>query len=316
MSTTTTTQPTQQRMLADEEFESLPTGGDPAKEQTGRARDGSRHRWYSSVIARVLLIGLSLLFLLPLYWMIASALKSGHELSLYPPTWFPQNIHWENFTNAVNAMPFWSFFRNTAVITIMSVIFAVVSNFIVAYGFSCIQWKGRDKLFYIVLATLFIPFPVTLIPMFDLYANLGWVNTWLPLIVPNLFASAFYTFLLRQFLLQIPKDMLDAARLDGANEWRIAWRLVFPTAIPALTAVAIFSEVGAWNDFMGPLIYLQDVNVQTLSIGLQTFRQTNQQDIQFNELMAASFLVIAPLIILFFVFQRFFLKGITLGGFK
>ncbi|WP_246142265.1 carbohydrate ABC transporter permease [Lacisediminihabitans profunda] len=288
----------------------------PKREEVGRARDGSRQKWYSSAIARILMIGLSLLFLLPLYWMIASALKSGQELSHYPPTWFPQEFHWENFVNAVNAMPFWSFFRNTAVITVLSVIFSVVSNFIVAYGFACLEWKGRDRVFYIVLATLFIPFPVTLIPMFDLYANLGWVNTWLPLIVPNLFASAFFVFLLRQFLLQIPKDMLDAARLDAASEWAIAWRLVFPTALPALTAVGIFSAVGAWNDFMGPLIYLQDVNVQTLSIGLQAFRQTNQQDIQFNELMAASVLVIAPLIILFFVFQRYFLKGITLGGFK
>jgi multiple sugar transport system permease protein len=288
----------------------------PTTEEIGRARDGSRQKWFSSVIARVLMIGLSLLFLLPLYWMVISALKSGEELAQYPPTWFPQELHFENFANAVNAMPFWNFFKNTAIITALSVLFAVVSNFIVAYGFSCLEWKGRDKVFYVVLATLFIPFPVTLIPMFDLYANLGWVNTWLPLIVPNMFASAFFTFLLRQFLLQIPRDMLDAARLDGASEWSIVWRLVFPTALPALTAVAIFAAVGAWNDFMGPLIYLQDVDLQTLSIGLQTFRQTNAQDIQFNELMAASFLVILPLVILFFIFQRYFLKGITLGGFK
>jgi multiple sugar transport system permease protein len=125
-----------------------------------------------------------------------------------------------------------------------------------------------------------------------------------------------YTFLLRQFLLQIPRDMLNAARVDGAGEWKIAWRLVFPNALPALTAVAIFAAVGAWNDFMGPLIYLQDETVQTLSIGMQSFRQTESEDIQFNQLMAASVLVILPLVILFFVFQRYFIRGISLGGFK
>lgn len=284
--------------------------------QTGLAKDGSRQRWYTSLIARVLMIALSCLFLLPLYWMIISALKGEAELAQYPPTFFPAELRWQNFVDAVNAMPFARFFVNTAAITIMSVLFSVVSSFVVAYGFGCLEWRGRDKLFYVVIATMFLPFPVTLIPMFDLYANLGWVNTWAPLVVPHLFAGAFYTFLLRQFLLQIPRDMLNAARVDGAGEWKIAWRLVFPNALPALTAVAIFAAVGAWNDFMGPLIYLQDENVQTLSIGMQSFRQTESEDIQFNQLMAASFLVILPLVILFFVFQRYFIRGISLGGFK
>lgn len=282
----------------------------------GRRADGSRQRWYSSITARVFLIALSLLFLLPLYWMIASALKGNEEMAMFPPSLWPETPLWENFSAAVNVMPFWLFFRNTTVITVASVLLAVLANFIVAYGFACIEWRGRDRLFYILLATLFLPFPVTLIPMFDLWANLGLVNTWAPLILPNMFASAFYTFLLRQFLMQVPKDMLSAARVDGASEWRIAWRIVFPSALPALTAVGIFAAVGAWNDFMGPLIYLQETDVQTLSIGMQMFRMTNSEDIQFNLLMAASFLVILPLIILFFIFQRFFIRGITIGGFK
>ncbi len=282
----------------------------------GRRADGTRAKWYSSVISRVILIGLSLLFLVPLYWMVISALKSGQELAEFPPTLWPRELNWSNFADAVSVMPFWLFFRNSAIITISSVVLAVLSNFIVAYGFACIDWRGRDKVFYIVIATLFLPFPVTLIPMFDLWANLGLVNTWAPLIVPNMFAAAFYTFLLRQFLKQTPRDMLDAARVDGAREWRIAWRVVFPQARPALTAVGIFAAVGAWNDFMGPLIYLQDTDVQTLSIGMQMFRQTHTEDIQFNLLMAASFLVILPLLVLFFIFQRYFIRGITIGGFK
>jgi len=186
---------------------------------------------------------------------------------------------------------------------------------IVAYGFACIEWRGRDKVFYIVLATLFIPFPIAIIPTFDLFAWLGWINTFLPLVVPNFFASAFFVFLLRQFLLQVPRDNLDAARIDGASEWRILWQIVFPLARPAIAAVAIFAAVGAWNDFLGPLLYLQDQSLQTLSIGIQSFRQANQ-DVQVNLLMAASVMIVAPLIVLFFCFQNFFIRGITLGSFK
>ncbi|KQO64758.1 carbohydrate ABC transporter permease [Curtobacterium sp. Leaf261] len=284
--------------------------------EKSRNADGSIRSIWSSVIARVVLIAMSLLFLIPIYWMIISALKGNQELGQFPATWFPNWIDWSNFGKAINAMPFFTFFRNTVIITALVTVFSMVSNFVIAYGFSCIEWRGRDKLFYVVLATLFIPFPVTLIPMFDLYARLGWINTFLPLVVPSLFGSAFYIFLLRQFLLQIPKDLLDAARMDGASEWRVLWRIVFPSAKPALVTVGIFAAVGAWNDFLGPLIYLQDQNVQTLSIGLQVFRLNNTQDFQFNQLMAAAVMIIAPLVVLFFVFQRTFLKGIQIGSFK
>jgi multiple sugar transport system permease protein len=282
----------------------------------GRNADGSRQGPVGQWVSRIVMLIVLLLFSLPLYWMLISALKTPEELAQFPPTLFPTEFRWQNFSDAVTVMPFWTFFRNSAIITILVVVFSVVSNFIVAYGFACIDWPGRNKVFFIVLATLFLPFPVTLIPMFDMWAGLGFVNTWVPLIVPALFAGGFFTFLLRQFMLQTPRDMLDAARVDGANEWSIAWRIVFPTARPAVTVIAIFSAVGTWNDFMGPLIYLQDQSKQTLSIGMQVFRSVNSQDIQFNLLMAASFLVLLPLVILFFMFQRYFISGITLGGFK
>ncbi|QQD77720.1 carbohydrate ABC transporter permease [Curtobacterium sp. YC1] len=259
---------------------------------------------------------MSVLFLVPIYWMVISALKGNTELGAFPATWYPHWLDWGNFAQAVQAMPFLTFFRNTLVITALVTVFSVLSNLVIAYGFACIEWRGRDRLFYVVLATLFIPFPVTLIPMFDLYARLGWINTFLPLVVPAMFGSAFYTFLLRQFLLQVPKDLLDAARMDGASEWRILWTIVFPQARAALVTVGIFAAVGAWNDFLGPLIYLQDQDVQTLSIGLQVFRLTNSEDFQFNQLMAASVLIILPLVVLFFVFQRTFLKGVQIGSFK
>ncbi|SOC87061.1 carbohydrate ABC transporter membrane protein 2, CUT1 family (TC 3.A.1.1.-) [Curtobacterium sp. 314Chir4.1] len=284
--------------------------------ERSRNADGSIRSPWSSVLARVVLIAMSLLFLVPIYWMVISALKGNSELGAFPPTWFPQWLDWSNFADAVNAMPFFTFFRNTVIITVCVTLFSMVSNLVIAYGFACLEWRGRDRLFYVVLATLFIPFPVTLIPMFDLYARLGWINTFLPLIVPSLFGSAFYVFLLRQFLLQIPKDLLNAARMDGASEWGILWRIVFPQARAALVTVGIFAAVGAWNDFLGPLIYLQDENVQTLSIGLQIFRLNNSQDFQFNQLMAASVLIILPLVVLFFVFQRTFIKGVQIGSFK
>jgi multiple sugar transport system permease protein len=302
----------------------IPTGTPPAgntpviksRSNYGRNPDGSRQKGASAWVSRLVMLAILVLFSLPMYWMIISALKGPEELALVPPTLFPQEFHWSNFRDATTVMPFWLFFRNSAIITISVVVFSVISNFIVAYGFSCIDWPGRNKVFFIVLATLFLPFPVTLIPMFDMWAALGFVNTWVPLILPALFAGGFFTFLLRQFMLQTPRDMLDAARVDGASEWSIAWRIVFPTARPALTVVAIFAAVGTWNDFMGPLIYLQDTDKQTLSIGMQVFRSVNAQDVPFNLLMAASFLVLLPLVILFFVFQRYFISGISLGGFK
>ena len=282
----------------------------------GRNADGSRPTAVSAWISRLVMLLILVLFSLPVYWMIISALKTPEELAQFPPTLFPTELRWENFSDAVTVMPFWTFFRNSAIITISVVVFSVISNFIVAYGFACIEWPGRNKVFFIVLATLFLPFPVTLIPMFDMWAGLGFVNTWVPLIAPALFAGGFFTFLLRQFMLQTPRDMLDAARVDGASEWSIAWRIVFPTARPAVTVIAIFAAVGTWNDFMGPLIYLQDEDKQTLSIGMEVFRSVNSQDVQFNLLMAASFLVLLPLVILFFIFQRYFVSGISLGGFK
>ncbi len=275
-----------------------------------RQRNAIAFRWTRKHIGvRILLISISLLYLIPFYWMFNTALKSNPELAIIPPTLLPSSWEWNNFGKALTTIPFLHYFLNTIIYTTLVVIGSVCSNLIVAYGFSCIEWPGRDLVFYLVLITIFIPFPIAIIPLFDLFAWLHWINTLLPLIVPAFLGSAFYIFLLRQFLLQLPKDLLDAARIDGASEWRILWLVVMPMARPALAVVAILSGIAAWNDFMGPLIYLQDDNMHTLSIGLQVFRSTH--DVQFNLLMAASIMVILPIIILFFLCQRFFIEGIT-----
>jgi multiple sugar transport system permease protein len=286
----------------------------PGNHLLRRKRGMAIQKTWDQVGVRLFLIVMSVIFLIPVYWMIATSLKSNPELVKTPPTLVPEAWAWDNFIQAVNTIPFGTYLWNSVCITVLSVVGAVLSNLIAAYGFSCIQWPGRDKVFYLVLATIFIPFPLAIIPQFDLFAWLHWINTYLPLVVPHFFASAFYVFLLRQFLLQTPADMLDAARIDGASEWRIMWQVVVPTARPALAVVAIFTAVGAWNDFLGPLVYLQDDSLQTLSIGLQAFRTTH--DVQFNLLMAASFLVILPVVVLFFAFQRFFVRGITMGSIR
>jgi multiple sugar transport system permease protein len=271
-----------------------------------------------TVAARVVLILVAIAFLMPLYWMVATALKTNQELTAFPPTLIPEAPKWGNFVDAVNYIPFGRYFVNTVVITLFSALGAVFSSLVVAYGFSHIDWRGRDFLFYVVIASIFIPVPVTIVPLFILFAKLEWINTFLPLIVPMWFGALFpgplYIFLLRQYLLQIPRELTDAARIDGAGEWQVLRHIVLPLARPALAVVAIFASVYAWNDFLPPLIYLQDEDKYTLAIGLQFYRSF--YDVEFNLLMAASTLVVLPLVVLFLIFQKQFIEGATLGSVK
>lgn len=285
------------------------------------ARHQADERWLwlakqfrSRVLPRVILIVMCALYILPFYWMVTLALKSNAELVLQPPTLFPHHLEWVNFKDAFTTIPFARFFKNTAIITILSVTGSIISNTLIAYGFSRVHWPGRDKVFFIVLATVFVPFPVILVALFDIFAKLGWINTFLPLVVPLFFGNAFYIFLMRQFMLQLPQEVSDAAKIDGAGEFRIFAQIVLPQALPAIAVIAIISAVNAWNDFLGPLIYLQDDAKYTLSIGLQYFRSAH--DIQYNLLMAASVMVVLPVVVLFFFFQRAFIEGISVGSIK
>jgi multiple sugar transport system permease protein len=270
------------------------------------------------IAARVVLILIAVAFLMPLYWMVVTALKGNEELTAFPPTLLPEVPRWGNFVDAVNYIPFGRYFVNTIVITLFSALGAVLSSLVVAYGFSHIDWRGRDLIFYIVVASIFIPVPVTIVPLFILFAKLEWINTFLPLIVPMwlpaLFPGPLYIFLMRQYLLQIPRELTDAARIDGAGEWQVLRHIVLPLARPALAVVAIFASVYAWNDFLPPLIYLQDEDKYTLAIGLQFYRSF--YDVEFNLLMAASTLVVLPLVMLFLIFQKQFIEGATLGSLK
>ena len=289
-----------------------------------------RNQFNRQVLPRIVLILMSAVFLLPLYWMLSVALKSNAELSAYPPTFLPQEFRWSNFADAVDIFPFWQYLRNTSIITLLTVIGAVISNPIIAYGFSRIPWPGRDKVFYLVLATVFIPYPALIIALFDIFASIprpvldgwrlsfegNWINTYLPLVVPMFFGFPFWIFLMRQFFMQIPQELTDAAKLDGASELRILFQIILPQSYAAVSVVAIFAALHAWNDFLGPLLFLQQPDKYTLAIGLTFFQSASQYDVQYNLLMGASALVVLPVIVLFLLFQRAFVEGVTLGSIK
>lgn len=260
----------------------------------------------------VLLAAGSLLILSPLWWMFATSLKTMAEVMSYPPSFFPESWEWSNYIRAWQAAPFTTYTINTITITTLVVIGSVLANSFIAYGFAKIPFRGKGIWFAIVLSTMMIPGFVTLIPQYVLFANLGWVNTYYPLIVPHFFGSAFYIFLLRQFYMTIPTELIEAAKIEGASHFYIWWKIGLPLTKPALATVAIFSFNGAWNDFLGPLLYLNDENLYTLQLGLAVFK--GQLSTQWNYLMAGSLLVLLPVILLFFFFQKYFIQGINLSS--
>jgi multiple sugar transport system permease protein len=276
-----------------------------------------RRRWFatlSRVAPMVLLILLAAVYLAPFVWMIGTSLKTIPQSIAYPPVWFPDPINWKTFSDAFTKMNYPLAFRNTLIYAVPAVIGTIVSCSLVAYGFALVQWRGRNAVFLVLLATMMLPSQVTLIPLYVIYAKLGWINTYLPLLVPTFLGTPFYIFLLRQFFLGIPRDLMDAARLDGASELRILATIVAPLSAPALITVGILTFIDKWNDFYGPLIYLQKPELQPLSLSVQIFSQQHGTD--WPLLMAASVLVAAPLVILYFVAQRKFIEGITLTGLK
>jgi multiple sugar transport system permease protein len=262
-----------------------------------------------TIVLIILILG-SLLILSPIWWMIATSLKDLKEIMTYPPTFIPKEWHWENYLITLQKGPFLQYTLNTLFITFFVVIGNVVANSFIAYGFAKIHFKGRNVLFACVLATMMIPGFVTLVPQYVIYAKLGWLNTYLPLILPAFFGSAFNIFLLRQFFLTIPNELIEAAKIDGANHLYIWWKIFIPLAKPAIATVAIFSFNGAWNDFLGPLLYINDESLYTLQLGLQIFK--GQNDTQWNFLMAGSLMVLLPVITIFFFFQRYFIEGMNL----
>ncbi len=280
-----------------------------AERPTGR-RPGAGRGW----LMTALVWGVALLFLIPFLWMISSSLKPNYQIFESPPRWIPNPPRWENYSEALTILPFGRYVVNTTVITILTIIGHLLSCTIIAYAFARLRAPGRDTLFVIMLATMMLPYPVTMVPLYVLFQRLGWINTIYPLVVPAFLGSPFYIFLMRQFFKTIPRDYEDAAYIDGANLLQILFRIMLPLSAPALATVAIFSFQAAWNDFMAPLIYLQKPDLYTVTLGLQFFRSTYTTNWAY--LMAASLVTTLPVIVIFFLAQRYFVEGITLGGVK
>lgn len=269
---------------------------------------------FSRVMAYLVTAALAALFVTPFLWMVSTSLKSQPDLVQIPPRWIPDPIMWENYSKAWTAEPFNRFLANTIVYTVLATTGLLLSSSLVAYAFARLEFPGRKLLFILVLSTVMLPSQVTLIPQYILFRELGWLDTLKPLVVPAFFGSAIYIFLMRQFFMTIPMEIDESALMDGANRWDIFARIIMPLSKPIVVTIIAFSFVSHWNDFFGPLIYLNRPDSMTLAVGLLLFK--GDVDTLFHLLMAASVIVLVPVIVVFFVAQRYFVSSITMTGLR
>lgn len=262
----------------------------------------------------LVLIVLAVFFMAPFLWMVSGSLKSMVETFSVPPRLVPKEWQWANYLRALTYVPFPRYFRNSLIICAGNIAGTLLSCTLVAYSLSRVRWWGRAPLFALVLASMMLPPQVTMIPMFIVFRRLGWVGTFAPLIVPSFFGSAFFIFLIRQFFLTIPEELLDAARIDGASEARIYWQIMLPLSRPVLGTVTLFTFLGTWNDFLGPLIYLTREEMWTIAIGLRGFQ--GMHGWKWELLMAAAVVFSVPSMALYLAVQRTFVAGIVTTGLK
>ena len=282
------------------------------------ARRGRRARirlFGAGVSKHTVLIALSAMFALPLVWMVGTSVKTAGQALQLPVVWWPHPFVWSNYPDLFASLPYFRFFWNTFLYAAITIVGVLISSSLVAYGFSRLRWPGRDGLFYVMLMTLILPFACTLIPLFVMYKNFGWIGTYLPLEVPTFFGSSvFSTFLLRQFFMTIPQSLSEAARIDGANEFYIYSRIIMPLAKPALASVILFQFVYCWNDYLGPLVYLRDPEIQTIQLGLRRF--IDAYNAEYALIMTGSVLSVLPIAIVFMLGQRYFIEGVATTGLK
>lgn len=265
-----------------------------------------------------LLVAGSCIMIMPFLWLVTSSLKTQLAVFRYPPQWIPIPPQFQNYVEAWTTKPFGTYLKNTFFILVLNEIGVLGSASLCAYGFARVNFQGKNFWFGVVLATMMLPGVVLMIPTFVIFSRIHWVNTYYPLIVPAFFGGgAFNIFLLRQFFRTLPEELVDAARIDGCNELGIFWRIMLPLAKPALATVAVFTFMGTWNDYMGPLLYIsKDPNKYTVALGLATFRGAFLGRTRWDLLMAASTMMILPIIIIFFLAQRYFIQGIAVSGLK
>ena len=275
----------------------------------------TRRKIAGDTIVYIILTCMGVVILVPIVWMLSTAVKSDSEVFLFPPIWIPEKLHWDNFHRALTFMPFGRYFLNTSLITIGALIGQFLSSPLVAYAFARLRARGRDIFFILVISTMLLPPQVTMIPRFILFRKLGWVDTFLPLIVPNFLGSAYFIFLLRQFFSTISPELDDAARMDGCGFFRIFTSILLPLSKPALATIAIFTFMWNWNAFLQPLIYLSSPEKLTVSLALSFFMGRYGMT-AWNLLMAASLAAVLPCVVLFFFAQRYFIQGIVITGVK
>ena len=282
-----------------------------------RTRD-PRIRFYNNLkiaFSYLVLIALSCVFLIPFFWMLSTSLTEASKIIVKDRSWIPHPAVWKNYADALTVLPFHLFLKNTLIITFACIVGQVLSASLVAFGFSRMRFPGRDGLFILVLSTMMLPAQVTQIPTFILFTHLQWIDTLKPLIVPAFFGGgAFFIFLLRQFFMTLPSELEDAAKMDGCSPLGIYWNVAIPLSKPALATVAVFSFMAHWNDFMGPLIYIQSMENKTLALGLASFKSLHGTE--YHLMMAASIAVLMPVLMIFFSAQKYFVKGIVMSGIK
>lgn len=262
----------------------------------------------------VILVSVAVILLFPFYWAFISAVKPDAEQAVYPPTFWPSEFQWSNFSDAWESQPFTRYFVNSVFVTTLSVLGVTFSSALVAYGFARFEFFGKRVLFTIMLATMIIPWDVLVVPLYMQYSMFGWINTYLPLIVPSFFGGPFYIFLLTQFLRTIPRDLEEAALIDGAGHFRVFWSIFLPLMRPQLVLTAVLQTIVVWNDFLGPLVFLNDTELFTLPIGLSFFKSSHLIDI--TSMLAISVIMVVPPLIAFFIGQRQILGNDAASGLK
>ncbi len=299
----------------------------PTVQTRSRMGKWTPSRIASEVLKYAIVIALAASYAFPLYWMISSGLKDDPQVYKIPPILFPNPAHWNNFLDAWKSDNFTLYtFNSIFRYALPNTLFTLLSSTVVAYGFSRVRWPGRDKVFYLCIATMMIPYTVTMVPLFIIFkkletAGIGhWIGTYNPMIIPALFGNAFYIFMLRQFFMTLPEELSDAARVDGCSEVGILIRIILPLSKPALAVVALFQFMGTWADYLGPLIYINKYTMFPLALGIQKLRnmmsQVGNAPLAYPYLMAVSTIAAAPIILLFFFAQRTFIEGISLTGLK
>jgi multiple sugar transport system permease protein len=266
----------------------------------------------SKLRIHIILIALGIFFMLPFFWMLSTSLKSDAQVRFF--SWIPSPVMWSNYLKALQYIPFFTYFKNTMGIAGMDVLGTVITCPLVAYGLSRLEWKGRNLLFILTISVMMIPVEVTMVPSFILFNKLHLAGTTVPLFIQSFFGRPFMIFLLRQFYMGLPRDLEDAARIDGASEFKIYRSIILPLTKTGILTVALFRLMNSWNDFIGPLLYLSNERKYTLTIGLQMF--TTQYDSQWNLMMAASLMTTLPIVAIYFFVQKRFIEGITFTGIK